>query len=754
MRVFTRPCALCRLLVGGLLLTVSLCGPAGVMAAPGGGSPRDPSGVLLHDGKGCRLSAIHPLMPGAVTRAPEPDPRQDAIDVMHYDNLFYIDPAVQHLVGSTAVTFMATEQPVTQLVLDFLDNMTVVAAFKVSIPYIPVTFTHGDDLVVLDLPEPLLPGHVTTILLYFEGVPEFYGFYGFQFTETPAGLPIAASLSQPWSARSWWPCKDDPPDKSTYTATLYVPNSTFAVSNGKLVGDEDLRKQIGPSGWTEHPVWQEMISRHGFDKAIDHSYVWYEIFPLSTYHFSVTVSDYEFLDDFYVSGEDTLAITHYVYPELVEQASSDFAILPNMLEFCTERFGPYPFPGSKYGMALFEWDGAMEHPTCTSYGSVLVTGDGFYESIIIHELAHMWFGNLVTCADWTHTWLNEGFATYTEALWAEHQDGYEGLTHFMVERSDFTWWNSPLVRDPDNPDPWYYFHNMVYHKGAWLLHMLRHVIGDDLFYECLNVYLGTPGLHYGVAVTQDFVDICAATIGENMDWFFDQWLYWSVHPFYQIGWTNLAPFDGHIEITIAQLQDPDPIFGELPFQMPLDLRLVGTDMDTVITLFNDQRVQVYNVEIPVPVIMIELDPNYWLLHANEILTVALDRPVPSASPVRLLPPIPNPFNPRCLIRWESSVSTRDVLNVYDVQGHRIVSMSYDARPAGPREFLWNGHDHSGRACATGVYLYDITCRADGGSVMAGSAGTTSASGALTTSASTPGPQPQSWRLMGKVTLAR
>ena len=92
--------------------------------------------------------------------------------------------------------------------------------------------------------------------------------------------------------------------------------------------------------------------------------------------------------------------------------------------------------------------------------------------------------------------------------------------------------------------------------------------------------------------------------------------------------------------------------------------------------------------------------------------------------------------------------------MYDVQGHRIVSMSYDVRPAGPREFLWNGHDHSGRACATGVYLYDITCRAEGSSVMAGSAGTTSASGALTTSTSTPGPQPQSWRLMGKVTLAR
>ncbi len=747
------------ILICGFVYLLVTIGPVQILAKDSDKPPTAPRTYAaiqqLVEGKGCRPSNHFPLPPNSPTRMPIPDERQAYYDVLHYDNLFYIDTTNEYLLGSTAMTLTALEPGLDEVVLDFLDNMNIISAYWVGIPYIPLSYIHQDDRIVLDLPFPLAVGEDVTLVLYFDGFPEFYGFMGFQFGLTPEGRPIAASLSQPWSARSWWPCKDDPPDKATYTATLYVPTGMIGVSNGSLIEEENKQNEFGPPGWQEHKDWQNLLSAHNYDKNSHDIYLWYEIHPLSTYHFSVAASIYEILEDTVTTSDGDIPISHFVYPELLEPASADFAILPDMLNFCTDLFGPYPFPNEKYGMALFEWDGAMEHPTCTSYGSHLVTGDGFFETIIMHELSHQWFGNLVTCADWTHTWLNEGFATYVEAVWAEHQSGREGLRDFMRARNDFTWWNSPLVRDPDNPDPWYYFHNMVYYKGAWVLHMLRRYLGDWLFFTCLRNYLESPSLQFGTATSQDFIDVCSTTVGADLDWFFSQWLYWTVHPHYEVSWQNSVPAAGQVTITLSQLQPPDPVHGDLPFQMPVDLRLLSADLDTVITVWNNQRIQDSVVHVSSGVVQIEIDPNNWLLHESEVVLIALDETPPASAPFRLLPPVPNPFNPRCRIRWESDLPSQDTLNLYDVQGRRIAAVTYPQREAGLREFVWDGRDREGRACATGVYLYDVTCRPAAGRAIdipaqEGSAGDQAHSSQRGT---TPGPL-NPWRLTGKVTLSR
>ena len=755
----TRICPSLRMLIGGLVCLAVLAQPDFSEHAHASATDKTRTTVIpppeLLEGKGCRLPSQSPLLPGATKRMPLPDERQHAYDVIHYDNMFYIDPSIVMVVGSTAITFTALVGDLDEIVLDFFDNMDIIGAYKVGIPYIELPYTRGDDRLILTLPEPMALGETAMLILYFNGQPEFYGFLGFQFGETPAGRNIAASLSQPWSARSWWPCKDIPPDKATFTATLHVPIGMTGVSNGVLIEDTAKRQEIGPPGWQEHSDWLNLLAAHGHAKNTTESFVWYEYHPISTYHFSVAATTYEILEDSVATIDGNVPVTHYVYPELVEPASSDFAVLPEMIDFCVSRFGPYPFPGEKYGMALFEWDGAMEHPTCTSYGSHLVTGDGFFETIIIHELAHMWFGNLVTCQDWTHTWLNEGFATYVEALWAEQRYGNQALHDFMNARSDFTWWDEPLVRDPDEPDPWYYFHNMVYYKGAWVLHMLRHYLGDWLFFRCLNDYLTAPEHHYGTATSQDFVDVCSNLIGVDLNWFFDQWLYWSVHPRYEVDWVNATPAPGQVTITIRQVQDPDPVHGDLPFQMPIDLRLMGVGMDTLITVFNDQREKQYVIALPAGVAQIELDPGNWLLQRSEMVVTDLGESPPPGSPVRLLPPTPNPFNPRCRIRWESDLPSRDLLNLYDLQGHRIASISYPRQAPGRRQYVWDGRDQQGRPCATGVYLYDVTCHLDGAApgkqavpaaVVQDNADSKPAAGR---SASV-----DQWRLTGKITLSR
>jgi aminopeptidase N len=454
-------------LVLGLALPLALAPPVGAapasLSSASPGAPEIPEAWHI-EGKGRIPSGVPGTGEAGITRMPPPDPRQELFDVEHYDIDLVVDLAGESLMGSVTITFSGIDQSVNEIVLNFLDTMTITEVlwlgfFNMNLDYV----RENEDLVSIDLPFSVPTWWQSQVTVYFEGSPQPDGIYGFRFSQTPGGAPIAASLSQPWSARSWWPCKDDPRDKATFTATLHVPAGVTAVSNGYLGTSQNPAKSNARKHLSDDPIWQSMLERNGYSKQLDQTFTWHETHPISTYHFSVTATNYEILQQVYTFGGENLDIIHYVYPELVEEATADFAILPDMMDFCIERFGPYPFPGEKYGMAVFDWDGAMEHPTCTSYGSVLVTGDGFYESIIMHELAHMWFGNLITCSDWTHTWLNEGFATYTEALWAEHQNGFSGLRDFMAERSDFTWWDSPLVRDPNNPDPWYYFANMVYH---------------------------------------------------------------------------------------------------------------------------------------------------------------------------------------------------------------------------------------------------------------------------------------------------
>jgi aminopeptidase N len=686
-------------LLRGALLSVFLA--SGVLAAPvfDAASPATWPDAAWYEGQ---ARAVSPL-PEPV-RQPALDPRLSDYDVQHYDLWFYLVPEISMLWGRNGMILETVDEPLTQIVLDFRSTLMVMDILAPPYPW-PLSYTRDDTHLFIDLPDPLQPGQLGFLYIYFSGHPEPDGFFGFQFQSRPDGEPVMASVSEPWSAPSWWPCKDDPRDKATFSTTIFVADSLIAVSNGRLVGESKEMAGLLPA--SEDPRLQRVLA--GKDDS-DRSWSWFEGIPLSTYHFSLAVSRYEVLTDTYVDAQgNTLPLRHYVYPDLVEEATADFAIMPEMIAFCEERFGPYPFPGQKYGMALFEWDGAMEHPTATSWGSVMVTGDGFFESLVLHELAHQWFGNLITPDDWTHCWLNEGFATYAEALWAEAQDGAGALRHFMELRSHFENWNDPLVRYPGNPNPEYYFNNIVYYKGAWLLHMLRRLLGDTTFFTCLRSYLDDPGLRYATATSEDFVDICEAVVGKDLSWFFDQWLYWDTYPIYRVtARSEMAAGPGPSDIIIQQIQEPDPVYGVQPFRMPVDLRLHFGGRDTLVTVFNDLLQQTYSFVLDAPVTAVEVDPSEWLLNKAQVIPVGVGEP--PAQPVRLLAAAPNPFNPRCRIRWEASLPTRDKLAIYDLQGRRVALRSWPLRPAGLRAFTWEGSDDQGRDCASGVYLFVVTCQ--------------------------------------------
>lgn len=636
---------------------------------------------------------------------PVPDSDQELFDVLHYNLEIQVDPAYGWVAGKVTIIFQTKGQPLNRMVLDFVDEMNC-SAMNMTHPYpASLAFTHANDRITSVLAQPIGPWKVGRVEVQFWGKPAPDGLFGYQVDVTDAGNPVVATVSEPWSARSWWPCKDDPRDKATVTTNFTVPEGMTAVSNG---------------------LYQGVHNR---------THTWVEPLPIPTYLVSLAASEYTKLSDNYSGSAGNIKLDHFVFPERAAEAERDFAVLPDMLDFCGDLFGPYPFPGQPFGMAMCQWDEAMEHPTAVTWGNVLVTGDGQFETVLMHELSHMWFGDLITPTDWTQIWLNEGFATYAEALWAEHQYGRDGLVSFMNQHDwGHGYPDDALIRDSSSSYAPYYFRTIAYHKGAWVLHMLRRWVGDEKFFASIRNYLDDPSLRYGNAHSDDFIRICEQTSGHALKWFFDQWLYRTTYPVFDMAWNNdwqngVNRFRIHLE----QVQVPDAVMGDAPYMVLVDFKLVGAGLDTTISAISYTQQQDIVLTLPTNVTNVYLDPNRWLLH--RMAGTKNSQPETgdvAKAPVRLYPAYPNPFNPRCLFRWEAAMATTDLIEIFDLQGRRILSRQQEASEAGPREFLWTGLDSNGKAAPSGTYLYRVTCRGPG----------------------TGGGSESSWQLQGKVTLAR
>ena len=418
---------------------------------------------------------------------------------------------------------------------------------------------------------------------------------------------------------------------------------------------------------------------------------------MSTYLASVTAATYTQLDDwFYSSTGDTMPITHYVYPSLVSKARVDLDIAAPSLAFFSDAFGPYPFVSEKYGVALCPLGGGMEHQTLTSYGSMLITGDHSYDWIYVHELAHMWFGDLITCKSWEHIWLNESFASYAEALWFEHLEGAATLKSYMESEDRPRYWDGPILRDPDNTILDYYFDLVVYDKGSWVLHMLRRVIGDEAFFEILRDFCADPRYRYSAAVTADFGDLRGAlrlfAFVVLLRWLTrtDRLIYRCSNKGYAD--RRIQPDDRRRPVANRPLHDarrfPDNVASGV--------------IDTIFWV--DDRHDEFHVALPRLSLGAELDPGHWILCDKTELTPTGDA-VPSR-PV-LDQNYPNPFNPTTTIRFGLNEPAAVSLRIYDAAGRLVRVLIEAPLSAGTHARAWDGMDSRGAAVSSGVYLYRL-----------------------------------------------
>jgi len=610
---------------------------------------------------------LHDLPP--FERNPASDGLQSGFDVLHYEINWEIDPAEKRISGRVTATCRMIDPHADSLAFNLYDNMTVQ---EVTAGGLPAAFTHANDLVIVSRPEQPFPGDTLDITITYAGRPDSTGrFNPFSFrTHGNGGAPTVYSISAPYYAGTWWPCKDVPDDKATADIRITVPDTLVAASNGKLL-------EIVPLGNGKH------------------RYEWEESYPISTYLISVAVSNYVVFSDYYRYGAaDSMEVVYFVYPEDALEARQDFAVTVSLIELYSSIFGTYPFLLEKYGMAEANWGGlAMEHQTCTTYGSSFITGTNSNDRIIAHELAHQWWGDLVTVADWRHIWLNEGFATYSEALWLESTEGIPAYRDYMMSRDRRSGFAGSIY-DPED-----LYNLTVYWKGAWVLHMLRHIMGDDPFFQALLRYRNEHA--YGNAVTEDFRSSCESVHGNSLEWFFAQWIYGTGRPHYSYSWTQYEMGGAHyVGVEVKQIQQ-DQIF-----RMPVDLRLYGAGWDTTVVVDVISREKHFTLPSPGPVDSLVLDPDGWILKRLErpSFTSDLGR-VPS-----LWLTYPNPFNFSTGMRivlhipWEGRIG----LEVFDVSGARIKTIYKGRLSAEPGEFAWDGTDDNGSRVSSGVYFMKLT----------------------------------------------
>lgn len=572
--------------------------------------------------------------PGRTTffNAPPPESTSDSrIDVKWYHLDYQVDPEVPELSGTCRVLIQALGSDLNDVILNARDNLTI-DSLSVS----GADFVRDGDDVRISLGQTLQVGDTLTLefSLHLCGSHEDYGGVYFQNYSDSHPLPVAWSLTEPWGSAAWFVCKDDPADKAdSVRVDLRVPEGYRAVSNGDLSGIETLA-----DGWQR--------------------FSWRERYPIATYLVFLAIADYVSWDEVCRVDGELMPLHYHVYPGLYEQAQQDFQDLPRMVEYFSELFGPYPFAEHGYGMVTIKGWTAMEHQTCTSYGQNFIWGNNHYDSVIAHELGHQWFGDLVTCATWPDLWLNESFATWSDALWAgrnSHEDYLFRLREMRQEIDDQRDFIRCLPTYPSPEDTLFSPH--TYQRGAWILHMISELAGRENFLEGVNRYLDQ--MAWGAANTDTFLDIVFADLPGGLREIFYSWLTAAGLPEYEFGWDVRDDGKGWLAVRPYSL----PCRGS--YLTPLTVRVYESGMAHDLFLLLDEDVRRLEWQFPVPTDSIRLDPQE-ILAADFIFNPDAESWENTTDEPAQLLVFPNPAGEHVEIR----VSDWDELHVFDILGHR------------------------------------------------------------------------------------
>lgn len=588
---------------------------------------------------------------------------QAAYDVTYYDLDITFDLADRSISGSLSLT-ASIVSAMDQLVLD-LDPLFSIDSIQ-SLPAAPLSYTWQGSKLWIVLPDSLLAGDSLSVNIAYHGQPHVaanppWG-GGFNWSTTPSGQPWYGVSCEGEGADIWWPCKDHPSDEpDSVNLHFTVPDSLLCISNGHL-------RQIVDNG----------------NGTL--TYNWFVSTPINNYNVTFNIVPYEELAGSYtsISGE-TIPVYFWTIPENYATAQAWFPQLNATLEMLEHYFGPYPFRADKYGVVQTAYLG-MEHQTAIAWGDDFELNGYGFDYILVHETAHEWWGNMVTAADWKDIWIHESFATYAEALCAEYLNS-PALYHNYVNRwTTYNW--LPLAPIYSQTFDQIYNHD-VYHKGALVLHSLRYLVGETLFFSTLRrmAYL-TPAMEQvangeqcRLVDSQDFIDLAENLSTLELDWFFDLYLRQTGLP------TLVYSIDN--EILNLHWQTPE----DMPFYMPVDVS-VGADTFQVDMDNGSGSITVGNQSFVI-------DPLNWILKSGLVLQGDFEH-AGLPQELQLYANYPNPFNPVTTIIYDIPTLTRVTVVVYDLLGRTVAILADETHEPGNYSLQWNAS-----GLPSGTYIYQL-----------------------------------------------
>ncbi len=482
----------------------------------------------------------------------------------------------KYIQGEVTTHFEVKSDNFNQISFDLADNMTVDSVIfrenKIT------TFTLVEDELTINLPTIITNGLLDSISIFYQGIPDPTGGFGsFEQTTHGSSIPIIWTLSEPYGAKDWWPCKQSLNDKAD-SIDVFVTNQEAykAASNGLLISET---------------VNAGMKTAH-----------WKHLHPITAYLIAIAVTNYSDYSDFVTlnTGEN-VEVLNYVFPEDLSSAQSNTPNVLDVIQLYSDLFLPYPYYNEKYGHAQFSWGGGMEHQTM----SFMVN---FGHGLMAHELAHQWFGDFVTCGSWEHIWLNEGFATYLDGMTHEHNLNDDGVSFDDWKQGKInhvTSYNDGSVWVNDTTDVWRIFSSRLsYSKGAMVLHMLRKKIGDEAFFQGIKNYLSDPDIANGYALTSDLQIHLEETYGSSLQEFIDDWFYGEGYPNYTIYYSQNQ--SGLLTVNINQTQSHSSVSF---FEMSVPVKFSGVTKDTTIWFNNVINGEQFTVNLDFAVTSAEFDPN-------------------------------------------------------------------------------------------------------------------------------------------------
>jgi aminopeptidase N len=550
-------------------------------------------------------------------------------DVKYYCCKWNIDPAVYNISGSVTMNFLA---------LAALDSLQMDLSVGLNVDSIlyhnaKISFAQkAGDVLQINFPATISLGVLDSLTVFYNGIPSASGMGSFA-QSSHGGVPIIWTLSEPYGASDWWPCKNTLTDKAdSMDIFLTIPQGNKGASNGLL-------KQIIPQG-------------------SNNIYHWKHRYPIATYLVCAAVTNYtEYTDTAHLQSGN-VPVLYYTYPEDSAISRTTDTQLLTVMHFYDSLFVPYPFKSEKYGHAQFGWGGGMEHQTMTFVG-------GYFIELLAHELSHHWFGDKITCGSWRDIWLNEGFAVYCTGLATKRLQGLNAFT---------LWQQGQIGNIISAPDGSVYVDDttsvsrvfsgrLTYSKGAYLLHMLRWKLGDSLFFKGIRDYQNDVSLAYSFARTSLLKQHFETVSGQNLTNFFTQWFYGQGYPSYLAVWSQNK--NNQLKITLNQTASHSSVSF---FEMPVPIRFKGEGKDTILIFNHSNSGQAFFANLNFRVDSVFFDPDLHILSAGN----KTEREDVYLRSLQNLVIYPNPASTQLNIEVNNLIAYPQKVELYNVLGQKVL----------------------------------------------------------------------------------